>query len=153
MAARRISSGDQVYLQGYPFQIVGITPPSFFGTVVGHSFDVAIPLCAEPLLHGEDAWTPRKDTWWLVVNGRLKPGITAEKATAQLRAISPQIFQATLPTTYNPGDVKHYLGFRLAAFPERLASQIYATHMRTHSGFYSLLPGWYFSSRAEISRI
>jgi predicted permease len=112
--------GHEVYLEGYPFQIVGITPPSFFGTVVGHSFDVSIPLCSEPLLHGEDAWMPRKETWWLVVNGRLKPGITVEKATAQLRAVSPQIFEATLPTTYNPSDVKHYLGFKLAAFPGAL---------------------------------
>ncbi len=112
--------GKQVSLDGYPFQIVGVTPPSFFGTIVGRTFGVAIPLCSEPLLHGEDAWTPHKDTWWLVMNGRLKPGITAEKAAAQLRAISPQIFAATLPTTYNPGDVTHYLGFKLGVFPGAL---------------------------------
>jgi putative ABC transport system permease protein len=112
--------GKQINLDGYPFQIIGVTPPSFFGTVVGRTFGVAIPLCSEPLLHGEDAWTPRKDTWWLVVNGRLKPGITAIKAAAQLRAISPQVFAATVPTTYNPGDVKHYLDFKLGVFPGAL---------------------------------
>ncbi len=32
-----------------PYDIVGVTPASFFGVEVGRTFDVAVPLCAEPL--------------------------------------------------------------------------------------------------------
>ena len=35
--------------------IVGVTPPGFFGVEVGRSFDVAVPLCAEPFLRAASA--------------------------------------------------------------------------------------------------
>jgi predicted permease len=49
--------------------------------------------------------------------GRLKPGWSVERAGAQLRAISPGIFEATLPTEFNPERAKHFLEFKLGAFP------------------------------------
>jgi len=49
--------------------------------------------------------------------GRLKPGWSLEKATAHLNAISPGIFEATLPKDYPPVSVKDYLGFKLSVFP------------------------------------
>src|SRR3989475_11958693 len=49
--------------------------------------------------------------------GRLKPGWKIEQASAQLRAISPGIFEATLPTEFDPGDAKHFLGYKLGVFP------------------------------------
>jgi putative ABC transport system permease protein len=84
---------------------------------VGRNFDVAVPLCSEPLIAGEDTVLERRDGWWLSVLGRLKPGWTFEAAGAQLRAISPAAFQATLPARYNADDAKNYLAFQLGAFP------------------------------------
>jgi predicted permease len=49
--------------------------------------------------------------------GRLKPGWTLNRAGAQLRAISPGIFEATVPPTFNPEQAKHYLDYKLGAFP------------------------------------
>ena len=43
--------GSKLSLDGHPFEIVGVTPPSFFGLEVGRSFDVALPLCSEPAIH------------------------------------------------------------------------------------------------------
>ena len=65
---------------------------------------------------GEDSQTKNRSGWWLASMGRLKRGWTIERATAQLQAISPAIFQATLPTDYNPDNTKHFLAFRLGAF-------------------------------------
>lgn len=45
--------GRKLMLEGHPFEIVGVTPADFYGVVVGQSFDVAIPLCSEPLFHGK----------------------------------------------------------------------------------------------------
>ena len=39
-----------VRLEGPQFRIVGVTEPAFFGLDVGRRFDVAVPLCADPLL-------------------------------------------------------------------------------------------------------
>ena len=106
-----------VSLELQTFPIIGVTPAAFFGVEVGHNFDVAVPLCSEPLLRGEDSVLDRRDGWWLTAMGRLKPGWTMEKAAAQLRAISPGIFTSTLPPSFDTDDAKHYLGYMLGAFP------------------------------------
>ncbi len=104
--------GQTIALDNRPFTIVGVTPPAFFGVEVGRAFDVVLPLCAEPLIRSQSA-LGRKDAWFLDLMGRLKPGWTAERAQAQLEAVSPGIFQATLPPRYNPVTAKHYLAFKL----------------------------------------
>ncbi|HMD32560.1 MAG TPA: ABC transporter permease, partial [Candidatus Acidoferrales bacterium] len=109
--------GRTLTLEGQTFQVAGVTPASFFGVEIGRNFDVAIPLCSEPLVAGEDSVLERRDGWWLTLMARLKPGVTMAQATAQLNAISPPIFQATLPQRFNAADAKHYLGYQLAAFP------------------------------------
>jgi putative ABC transport system permease protein len=109
--------GRQLYVDGHSFQIVGVTPPAFYGAEIGRQYDIALPNCAEPLIHGEEAFLTKRSTWWLVIVGRLKPGWSVEKAAAQLRAVSPQVFVATLPSTFSPDDAKTYLGFNLVALP------------------------------------
>lgn len=54
---RKSVLGDLVSLDGHAFPIIGVAPQSFSGFEVGRKFDVALPLCAEPLLHTEDSWT------------------------------------------------------------------------------------------------
>jgi len=48
---------------------------------------------------GAQAGTGRRAVWWLEY-GRLKPGWTVERAQAQVAAISPGVFQATVSPTY-----------------------------------------------------
>ena len=109
--------GRSLSLDGRPFEVVGVAPASFYGMEVGRQFDVAVPLCAEPLLNGENSMLNLGTGWWLTVMGRLKPGWTEERASAQLASISPGVFEASLPTNYPPDSVKDYLGFKLATFP------------------------------------
>jgi hypothetical protein len=108
--------GRSLQLDGHAFDIVGVTPPSFFGVEVGRAFDVVVPLCAEPLSRGARTALDAPDTWFLSVFGRLKGDWSAEKATAQLASISPPIFANTLPTRYSADDAKSYLNFKLGAF-------------------------------------
>ena len=109
--------GKQLTLEGHPFQIIGVTAPSFHGISVGDSFDVAVPTCSEPIVKGEESRLKRRDGWWLAAIGRLKPGWSMEKASAQLNAISPAVLQETIPPSYDAGGVKHYLAYIFAAFP------------------------------------
>ena len=105
--------GQTLLLDGHPFEVIGVTPPSFFGVEVGRSFDVAVPLCAEPAVRGEQSGTGKLDVWFLDVIGRLKPGVTQEQADAQLAAMSKTLFSATLPGAYTPRDQSDYLAFTL----------------------------------------
>jgi predicted permease len=109
--------GKTLLINRHPFAIVGVTPADFYGVEVGRYFDVAVPLCAEPIIDGEDSQLHRADGWWLSVMGRLKPGWTIKQAALQLRSISPGIFEATIPPTFNTDQAKHYRGYVLGAFP------------------------------------
>jgi predicted permease len=108
--------GRSILLDGHAFDIVGVTPPEFFGVEVGRTFDVALPLCAEPFSRPGRSVLDRKDAWFLAAIGRLKPGWSIERASAQLTASSPALFRETLPN-YRAEDERAYLAFRLAAYP------------------------------------
>jgi putative ABC transport system permease protein len=101
--------GHKINLNAGSVEVIGVTPPDFFGLEVGRQFDLALPICAA----GErlDSGT----TWWLTVMGRLKPGVTQAQADAHLQAISPGIFESTLPADYPPVSVKPYLAMKLNA--------------------------------------
>jgi putative ABC transport system permease protein len=108
--------GRSLMLDSHAYDIVGVTPASFFGVEVGRTFDVIVPLCAEPLSRGENSALDKRDVWFLGAMGRLKPGWTIEQASAHLAAISPSMFKATLPA-YRPEDAKDYLTFKIGALP------------------------------------
>ncbi|MFL6333878.1 MAG: ABC transporter permease [Pyrinomonadaceae bacterium] len=108
--------GRSLNLEGRPFEVVGVTPASFYGMEVGRSFDVALPLCAEPLLGGENSMLNSGTSWWLTVVGRLKPGWTEERAAAHLASISPGVFEASLPANYPPDSIKSYRDSKLTTF-------------------------------------
>jgi putative ABC transport system permease protein len=109
--------GHKLTLNYHPVEIIGVTPPGFFGLEVGSSYDVAVPICSQAVLWSEGPWLDEGTVWWLNVMGRLKPRSSPEKANAQLAVISPRIFHATLPSNYPAENVKDYLKFKLAAVP------------------------------------
>ena len=109
--------GSTLRLDGVPYEIVGVTPDSFFGVDVGRGFDVAVPICAEPLSRGPQTALTKPDTWFLAALGRLQPGVSLNQAQSQLRTISGPIFESTLPARYIAVDAKSYLAFTLIAIP------------------------------------
>jgi predicted permease len=104
----------KVNLDGNIFPIVGVTAPEFFGVEIGNRYQVAVPLCSDPLFWepGKDR-TPQATAWWLSFMGRLKPGWTIERANAHIQAISPAIMRDTLPPTYRADSAKKYLANKL----------------------------------------
>ncbi len=108
--------GRTMRLQAQPVEIVGVAQAGFFGLEVGRSFDVALPICAQPIVDGGAGALDSGTTWWLTIMGRLEPGWSVQRATAQLNAISPDLFRSTLPPTYPAVSVQKYLNFKLAAY-------------------------------------
>src|SRR5438094_2005996 len=127
--------GQTIMLGRRPFQVLGVTPPGFFGVEVGRTFDAALPLCAEALLRGQPAGAGQRTVWWLDIMGRLTPGWTVERAQAQVAAISPGVFEATVSPTYTVDWAKNYTAFTLTTTPaatgvsnlrSRYATQLWA---------------------------
>jgi predicted permease len=108
-------AGRTILLDGHRLDIVGVSEKPFFGTEVGRSFDVAVPLCSEALFRGANSRLDRRDGWFLASIGRLKPGVTSEGAKADLLSMSAAIFRETLPQRYLPEDEKAYLAFTFTA--------------------------------------
>jgi predicted permease len=109
--------GQGIALGQTAFTIVGVTPPSFFGPEVGRSFDVAVPLGAEAAVRGAESSLDRRSTWWLHVMVRLRPTQTLAQATAALRAVQPQVREATMPENYRQESRDQYLTDPLQLHP------------------------------------
>src|SRR5579872_3411482 len=108
--------GKKLSIETHPFEVIGMTPPEFFGLEVGRSFDVAVLVCSEALLHDQSRLELGSE-WWLIAMGRLQPGWSFERTSAALRTQSSPIFHATLPAQYPPISVQDYLNFKLGAIP------------------------------------
>lgn len=110
--------GRVLTLDTHVVEVIGVTPPEFHGLEVGRTFDVALPVCADPVFSDDGKGRLEVGTvWWLSVFGRLKSGWTVDRATAHLSAISPELFRSSLPPTYPPVSVPKYLNFKLGVFP------------------------------------
>ncbi len=103
-----------VRLDGRLFPVIGVAAPGFFGVEIGHRFDVAVPICSDPMF-----WEPGKGriplrtAWWLSIMGRLKLGWTLERAKAQIAIIAPAIMRESVPSSYRANDQKKYLANKL----------------------------------------
>jgi predicted permease len=109
--------GRAILLEGHRFDIIGVAPASFTGVEVGRRFDVALPICAEPIFRGASSGLARSDSWFLASFGRLKPGVTIDQASAQLAAISGGIFPAIVSPRYDANTAKDFVQFTLGALP------------------------------------
>jgi putative ABC transport system permease protein len=108
--------GKRLTLDGNSFPILGVTQPGFHGISIGDTFDVAIPVCVEPILSPRNNRLTLRHAWWLASIGRLKPGWTVQRANAQIIAVNSAILQETIPTTYDSEATKKYLAYKLGAF-------------------------------------
>jgi len=103
-----------VRLDGSVFPVIGVTAPEFFGVEIGHRFDVAVPLCSDPMFwEAGKGRIPSATAWWLSLMGRLKPGWSLPRANAQIQAVSPNVMRDSLPNSYRPDDAKKYLANKL----------------------------------------
>jgi predicted permease len=109
--------GSKLTLNGQPIEIIGVTAPGFSGLDVGGSFDVALPICGQAALNGENSPLEHEYVWWLSAMGRLKTGISQTQGLAQLNSFAPALFHDTLPPSWKGDRVKEYLDFRFKVLP------------------------------------
>ena len=108
--------GSTIALRGGAFSVIGVAPRSFFGETVGEQPDVWIPLAMQStVLPGRDflrdAPGSVEKIMWLHVFGRLRPGVTAERA------------QAAANVTFQQGLAAYYGSIGDAAARKRFMEQ------------------------------
>ena len=110
LGGRDLREGIKFMADNDLVEVVGVTPPNFSGMIVGDNFDIAFPFCQPPQLL-------RRDVFDVTVMGRLKPGWTVARASAELAVLSPGIFEATIPPNRGPEFTNPYKNYRLAVIP------------------------------------
>src|SRR4029077_9317156 len=76
--------GKTININGYPFTVIGVSAKGFYGVEVGNAPDVRIPLMMAGQLRRMPAPPvfERRDSEWLAVMARLKPGVNIGQAQA-----------------------------------------------------------------------
>ena len=79
--------------------ILGVTPDGFTGPEVGHSFDVAAPICSQSAYWTEETWLDSSTDWWrrngppetwrFLIHGECRP-----------QSLSPAAFEASVRKDY-----------------------------------------------------
>jgi predicted permease len=88
--------GRAVTINRVPFTVIGITPREFLGVSVGSYPDIWVPLHALDRLHPDSKrWTEPLSSW-ILIGGRLRPGILREQAQAELDVIHRQFLAEQL---------------------------------------------------------
>jgi predicted permease len=86
--------GNTLTLNRTPFTIVGVAPRGFTGTLLGGGPDVWVPMAMHDVVQPNFDWYKQRRGLFLFAFGRLRPGVTVEQATANLRTIFAQLEQA-----------------------------------------------------------
>jgi predicted permease len=81
-------AGKEIAIEGQPYTIIGVTRKWFTGMATGEPADVTIPMKS----------TDERSLLWVFITGRLKDGVTAAQARAQLRSYWPEVLRATAST-------------------------------------------------------
>jgi len=87
--------GTSIVVDDNALTVVGITPPSFTGEIVGVSNDIWIPLTMQPALQPHTPTLTSRSASWLLLLGRVAPGRTLSEATAELGPLYTQLVVAS----------------------------------------------------------
>jgi len=94
--------GQSMAINGHPMTIVGVTPPGFYGIVIGESPDVIVPMMMKAQMTPTRDHLEERRSRWLTAMARLKPGVTLAQAEASMNVLYRQI---------NEQEVKDITGF------------------------------------------
>jgi predicted permease len=79
--------GSIMRVNDVPVTIIGVTPPSFRGDIVGQPLDFWLPMMMQPAIQPRMPRLDDRNYSWVVMIGRLKPGVTLERARQDVSAI------------------------------------------------------------------
>src|SRR5438094_187318 len=83
----RAAIGSVMRVSDVAVTIVGVTPPGFHGDIVGQPIDFWLPMMMHPAIQPRQDMIDDRAWSWVVMMGRLKPGVTLEQARQEVSAI------------------------------------------------------------------
>jgi putative ABC transport system permease protein len=89
--------GARVRVNGTGYTVVGVAASPFTGTKVAAATDFWVPITMHADLVREKPLLHERDEWWLVVVGRLAPGVSIAAAEARVNATARQYLREIQP--------------------------------------------------------
>jgi putative ABC transport system permease protein len=86
--------GKTIDLNGRAYTVIGVAPDSFKGTKFGLSLEFWAPMMMVEELWRSPGMLSERDSHWMNVLARLKPGVTRAQASAEMSAIAQRMNQA-----------------------------------------------------------
>src|SRR5205814_214089 len=83
----RAAIGSVMRVNDVAVTIIGVTPPGFHGDIVGQPIDFWLPMMMHPAIQPRQDMIDDRAWSWVVMMGRLKPGVTLEQARQEVSAI------------------------------------------------------------------
>src|SRR3989440_9145346 len=83
--------GKTQYLNGVQHTIVGVAPEKFHGTFIGYSFNFWVPTSMQETFDSTGYKLEDRGARWIESYAFLKPGVTRQKAQAELNAIAERL--------------------------------------------------------------
>ena len=93
--------GKRIVVEDVPVTVVGVTAREFIGLQVGARQDLWLPLAMEPMIRRR-SYTASARNWWLLLVGRLKPGVSIEQARAEMAVLYQQTIEDEFKTHGDP---------------------------------------------------
>jgi predicted permease len=101
--------GKTIQVHQTSFEIVGVTPPGFFGETVGEVPEFWVPMTMQDAIYpGRDYLSPSpqgvlNQYTWIQVMGRLKPGIQLAQANAASNVLFKRMLESVAESTPTAG--------------------------------------------------
>ncbi len=86
--------GKTIDLNGRAYNVIGVAPESFKGTKFGLSLEFWAPMMMAEEFWRSPGMLSERDSHWMNVLARLKPGVTRAQASAEMSAIARRLNQA-----------------------------------------------------------
>jgi predicted permease len=99
------SIGQTLRINSYPFTVIGITPPGFYGDTVGDAQDFWMPVTMQEQIIPGRKWLENYDASWLHSIARLKPGVSVEQAAANVNLVVQQLVNGPLKGKLSKDDI------------------------------------------------
>jgi predicted permease len=97
--------GQTLRVNNYPFTVIGVAPPGFYGDTVGDAQDFWMPVTMQEQVITGRKWLEAYNVSWLHLIARLKPGTSASQAAANVNLVVEQLASGPLKAKLTKDDL------------------------------------------------
>ncbi len=83
--------GSTIHINGAAYVVLGVAPRGFVGTELFYRPEIWVPMAMEPQIEARSSWLDERMTWNTMVTARLRPGVSAAQAEANLQAVATDL--------------------------------------------------------------